>query len=520
MLNFNFLSGLMFVIGIGFTGMFLYAVKNQKNKLAIVFSLMCLGMGIFSIGYGMELLVNDLNQGILALKVQYFGLGFLSVLWFILIFKFHKKQYPKYHITLFISIIPIATIFLIMTNELHNYYYKTIELLPYKNYFILQTQKTPMYYVFIINSYIILCYGLYGFFTTWKNSKDNLKIQSLLMLIGTIWPTLTNIIYLFGITPANFDPTPIGFFLMSIFFFIAIFKYDYLDLNGTIRNVAFDHIEEGILVIDNHNRIIDVNTSAEKTFPWMGKKNIGNNLSAYEIGEEILKNKNNCFNINLTMCNKNKCYEFRTTPITEFGNKIGNIYIFQDITHQKDLITDLSYLATHDFLTSINNRMSFFKLAEIELYNTKRYNIPLTILMLDIDFFKKINDTYGHFIGDEVLKSITKITQFRLRTSDIFARFGGDEFIILLPEISEENSLKVAEDIRKIIAKAPLAINGLIIPITVSIGLVHYNESMINLSLEQIIDFSDQVLYEAKKIGRNKVSSYNDFIKKDPVIIT
>ena len=161
-------------------------------------------------------------------------------------------------------------------------------------------------------------------------------------------------------------------------------------------------------------------------------------------------------------------------------------------------------LAITDPLTGLYNIRHFFKLAEIEISKLKRYKKTCSCLMIDLDHFKNINDTYGHIVGDKVLIEIGKRIKEGIRDYDILARYGGEEFIILLPDTDLENAIAVAERIRKNIASSEIEINDEVkIPITVSIGVASANGS--DIILDELIKKADRALYIAKNSGRNKV---------------
>ncbi len=168
-------------------------------------------------------------------------------------------------------------------------------------------------------------------------------------------------------------------------------------------------------------------------------------------------------------------------------------------------------LSQIDSLTGIYNRRQFFLLAEKELKKAYRYKRPLSVLMLDLDFFKKINDTYGHAAGDKVLQMTAQIVTQNLRSVDIFGRYGGEEFVIMLPETNVTGALKVAERIRGHIEKTPFEIeNNVIINITVSIGVCCEPSEKADMKmLDKIIDCADKALYRAKRLGRNRVCLYS-----------
>lgn len=166
---------------------------------------------------------------------------------------------------------------------------------------------------------------------------------------------------------------------------------------------------------------------------------------------------------------------------------------------------ELEYQASTDALTGLANRHAFMTRAEQELARAKRYGGELSLLMADIDFFKKVNDTYGHQAGDIVLKELADVFLLALRDIDFAARFGGEEFVVLLPGTNAENALKTAERLRVLVGDAKVALpQGGMVKLTVSIGVASY-AAFANDSLEKLIYEADKALYAAKEAGRNKV---------------
>ena len=167
---------------------------------------------------------------------------------------------------------------------------------------------------------------------------------------------------------------------------------------------------------------------------------------------------------------------------------------------------ELKLLASTDSMTKLYNRRYFMEVSEHILNLKKRNNTDLAVMMLDIDYFKKINDTYGHQVGDDVIIAFSEILKESTRKSDIICRWGGEEFVILFPETNAEVLIKIAEKIRKIIANKVLKIDNVNdIGITVSIGVSEVDD----LSIKDSIIQADKALYEAKQSGRNKVCIYN-----------
>ncbi len=158
-----------------------------------------------------------------------------------------------------------------------------------------------------------------------------------------------------------------------------------------------------------------------------------------------------------------------------------------------------------DGLTQIHNKRALFEALEKELMRARRYERDLALLMFDIDFFKRINDQYGHLAGDHVLRELARIVQERIRREEVFARYGGEEFVILLPETPLPGAAALAESLRARVANHAFVFQGERIPVTVSIGTALMGEN--DKVASDLIQRADEKLYEAKRGGRNRVCS-------------
>jgi diguanylate cyclase (GGDEF)-like protein len=171
------------------------------------------------------------------------------------------------------------------------------------------------------------------------------------------------------------------------------------------------------------------------------------------------------------------------------------------------LFGEVQRLAIIDPLTGQYNRRHFFEKAEHELIRAQRYARPLSAIMLDIDHFKRINDTYGHSVGDQVLRAVAQHCRQALRAIDLLGRYGGEEFSILLPDTSLADARLVAERLCQQLPLTPIEIAEDVITVTVSQGVATLNGSSSNI--DQLLDHADQALLEAKRAGRNRVVAWN-----------
>lgn len=206
-------------------------------------------------------------------------------------------------------------------------------------------------------------------------------------------------------------------------------------------------------------------------------------------------------------------YQCRDRAIRWIDGRIVRMEIATDITDRKQAEEELKIakqkaeeLAKKDDLTGLNNRRAFFELGHRAFNQAKRYNHPISIIMMDIDHFKHINDTHGHTIGDKVLQALAEPLKRVTRTIDIIGRMGGEEFAFILPETDLDAASNLAERLRREIEKINLNHNGYAISITASLGVVTNNNE--NDNLESLITKADDALYVAKKKGRNQIKKH------------
>jgi diguanylate cyclase (GGDEF)-like protein len=178
---------------------------------------------------------------------------------------------------------------------------------------------------------------------------------------------------------------------------------------------------------------------------------------------------------------------------------------FKAYMQEKDAKEMVAYLANIDSLTKSLTRRQFFNIAESEFLRFSRYHRNLSMLVLDADYFKNINDTYGHYAGDLVLRNLSLVVLEQKRAQDTFGRLGGEEFGLLLPETNLEQAKIVAERVQKMWEQTPCSLDGYLIYSTVSIGVAEANKE--DKSFEDVLRRADRLMYKAKEAGRNRVAA-------------
>lgn len=195
--------------------------------------------------------------------------------------------------------------------------------------------------------------------------------------------------------------------------------------------------------------------------------------------------------------------QFRAQPgFDTYGNRCLDGILF-DVTLHKQVEDQLREMATTDSLTGLANRRHFMQTAEQELHRTERYERPISMLMIDADHFKRVNDTYGHDVGDTVLAALANMMRQSARKQDFVARLGGEEFAVLLPETPQDKAMEMAERLRAKIEASHIETSAGTLRITVSIGVATYRKE--DGGINRLLKRADDGLYEAKQSGRNRI---------------
>lgn len=300
-------------------------------------------------------------------------------------------------------------------------------------------------------------------------------------------------------------------------------KYvDELQLSATI----FETAREGIIVTDHENRFVAVNPAFSSTTGYSMDEVLGKTPNLLNSGKQTPEFYKKMWNALDTfghwdgeLWNKRKNGELYAewlsikTIFNEDGSKRMNLAIFSDVTQKKQADELIWNQANYDSLTKLPNRRLFNEQLEHEIKMSHRTEKSLALLFIDLDYFKQVNDTLGHDIGDLLLIKATQRISACTRESDIVARMGGDEFTAIFPQIESLDDMHrvVASIIEKL--AQPFDLDGQSVTISVSVGLALYPQDALNS--KELLQNADKAMYEAKKQGRNRYCSYAELTKID-----
>lgn len=477
-----------------------------------LFMYMSAATAIYIFGHTFELLARTPQEIMFWVSFQYIGLPFIAPFSLMIVLQFTGfYQYITKRRVLFILLIPILTTIMVFTNSFHSLFYRSITLHTLDG-FLLADFRIGYWYI-IHGVYTFGCSMLAVFMLLWflrVTKKEYLK-QILILLVGMLLPITTSFIYLLGLTPFHIDPVPVVMFLTNALYLWAIMSFHLFKLSPIAMERVFEHMSEGVLILDRYRTLIDYNPAAASIIPVLSKKGIGYKIEDIFSGVikespfiQWLRSPQDHSHYDLMWEKEQPCYYHLTA--SSLFNKRGEIegrqIVISDVTEQRLLQEELERRAYMDGLTNIFNRSSFIERTQMILEEDAQNT---AILLFDIDFFKQINDTHGHHIGDEALRHVVSICQQHLKVDDLFGRYGGEEFAICLPQHSFEEACHIAEQIRHSFEVSFFQADEKKVQVTASFGIAHTaNDSPI---LEKLLFEADQALYMSKRHGRNRIYS-------------
>jgi diguanylate cyclase (GGDEF)-like protein/PAS domain S-box-containing protein len=285
-------------------------------------------------------------------------------------------------------------------------------------------------------------------------------------------------------------------------------------------SVFYENSNEGIIVTNTKGKIISVNKSFCKITGFTKDEALGKTPNILNSGiddknfyEEMWESLKNNSSWQGEIWNKRKNGEIYPEWLSiakAFNPKYKEeffIAIFTDITSLKEADKKLHFYANHDVLTGLANRVQFESHLKNALHACKRHDSKLALFFIDLDKFKDVNDTYGHSIGDEMLKTVAKRIQQSIREEDFIARLGGDEFVLIIKDVREYNDMLLLADKINENIKEPIAIEDKVFFMSLSIGIAIYPDH--GLNSEDLIKHADAAMYEVKESDRNGFKIYN-----------
>lgn len=516
-------------------------VGTRKNKTQIhyVYMLLMSSGLIWCIGAIGEVTTKDIYHFNWFIQTcNYFGIGLVSTFILLLGIVFTRTKIIvtwKYSL---LFILPIVSAIAVATNESHHLFMKVFCII------IKDTVLGPLMWAHYIYCYVYIALGMGYLIKHAVNNSGLFSKQAITLVIGIGITLIVNVLVSFGIVRGGCYTTIPSVVIFIILIGIATLKLDMFNIVPIALQKVVDHISDGFIIIDENRKIIDFNNAAQLCFggkyqirrnqdikKFMDSlkiENLDTNKFPDYIQMSLEKKDSISFDISINPKNEISYFNVEVTPMFNKNKYIGTIVVFRNTTKyieyleiikeyqlllennlkkvtkdkQELLIKSaiMEKMSKTDALTDMYNHRTFHEYFDIIIRQASSADSSLQLAIFDIDDFKRINDTFGHSVGDIILQRISSIIKTMITADDFTARYGGEEFAVILTNKSMEQSLILLESIRKAIQdESHIELNR---NVTVSIGMHKYYKGE---SKEEVFNKADEALYEAKHTGKNKI---------------
>jgi diguanylate cyclase (GGDEF)-like protein len=562
-------SAVIFLLFAGALFCVLMAVLVRYRRGATInrtlYSSLMLAVAIYALSYGVELNNAELPGMMWAVRAEYLGVTCIPALWLSLVFYYTgREKWVRPWRTYLLWVIPLIVLVAVYTNDLHHQFYTSISINQDGPFPMLNAGHGPVYWLHMAYSFVAF-FGAAILLTRHLTSPHVLyRKQVVTLLIASLLTIVAVTLQIAGVTPIpGLDIIPFAMTCSGVILTWGVYNFRIIDVTPTARDVLFENLVDGVLVLDERDRLVDMNPKASRILA----------LPPTAVGSPVLQIlpepvrviyaglNPDATNFDLALKNCNEChYEVSIFPFKHRSRQPdGRVMIFHDTTqywhaqqaleashakleqhaHELDegrqaafnlmldaqsaraeaeqayvqlqaqmdeiqtLQAQLREQAIRDPLTTCFNRRYLDETLEREFRRARREGYPICLAMADIDHFKKVNDTYGHPAGDQVLKMLGKLLRGCTRAGDIVCRYGGEEFLMMLPNIKEADALQRADEWRLAFQAIKVKYGEHTLQATISIGVACFPAH--GQTKEEVLEGADQALYRAKQAGRNRV---------------
>ncbi|GAB6089898.1 hypothetical protein JCM12856_14910 [Spirochaeta dissipatitropha] len=483
----------------------------QHSYRARLYFALVLATFLYVFGYSQSLIQYSIAGADFWSRFQYAGVSFLpvslSMLTFHTAYYPENKSFPRWFLLL---LLPAFIILLSQWSYPYAHiYYSGKEYLE-NGPFLLVGRVYPGFGWYLNTAHVVLGFVLSAGFAVHaiRRYRGMIRKDLILMLTGIIVLALAyfgNLIFVDA--AARQDPIPIVISLVSPLFAAGIFADRLINDLSHAKTYYFDTSSSPVLIFNREHLLIDMNLAACTLFSISKHNAIGqswNSLLSSQKESEVIIRDNGRATIKELLLN-GRIYAYNTTVFKDqSGVRRGTLRSLLDMTEQHAAMKILEQEASIDGLTGLLNRKHWENKVRIAIKQGIRFSHPGSLILLDLDNFKQVNDTYGHLAGDTVLREVSSRLKYNMREIDIIGRYGGEEISIWLSETSQDKACVAAEKLRRLICDKSVLYGNQEIQVTASIGL-HGESPLVTGNVYDIIKVADHMLYRAKDRGKNRI---------------
>lgn len=477
-----------------------YSIAKRSADKSFYLLFLSIATFLYIFGYLLEIQSLSMEAAYYGLRVQYMGLPLIFPLAYLSIREFYGEKRLRPATTVLLMVVPVLSILFVQHYPTLRIYYSRVDYIA--NHFIANCRvyPGPFYYVGVGYSYLFSALILLRILSRIKSGGRRQLWQNLAWLFACALPTAANFCYLVFIDIVRFDPTPI---ITTVTIALILYAVEFnkpFNVLPLARVRVIEDMQDALIICDKNMNFLDANRAAKALFPKLKSLLPGQNM-------DQVPNFRREGELWMAVEGRVRFFKVTQAQITEGPKHSGVCIVYHDITEKEQLLKKLHIQATFDPLLHVYNRATFFEMANLTLNSNEAKTLAYAALMIDIDHFKPVNDTYGHPCGDIVLETIALLVKGHFRKGDLVGRYGGEEIVVLLENLTADQAFAAADKLRQIIERTPIYCQQETLGVTVSIGVVH-SPAGESHSLERMVAQADTALYQAKNSGRNKVCLY------------
>lgn len=490
--------------------------RRRAVSGALALSWLMLVVVVWALSSGLEAASGTLDAKILFAKIEYLGSSSAAPIFLIFSLTYARQnQWLKRRNLILLWSIPSIITLLAWTNEWHHLIWTSITPNPVAGLDLYVFHHGIAFYFLV--AYVSLCNAasIVVLYRAYLHSPKVYRRQIDIIIAGALIPWVGSFVYVFNLVPVpGLDIPPIAFALTGCILMWGILYYQLFNLTPIARDALIENLREGILVLDTQDRLVDMNPAALRMFD-LAEVPAGNACStAFQKWPTLLEalDQKSEKPVEIELASSAvKFVDVRMVPIQGRKNRIsGYLVTVQDISERRYIAAaleaqtrELERQAITDDLTGLYNRRYTNEVLAREFQRSERHHSPLSLALFDVDNFKMINDRYGHACGDEALKAIARELRAGLRATDIAARMGGDEFLIIFLESEPAMAWIGLERLRARLAVVRLdQADGGPLQMTISGGLTSWFPGD---TPDEALKRTDRLLYEAKNAGKDRI---------------
>jgi diguanylate cyclase (GGDEF)-like protein len=495
-------------------GLAAVALRRRDVSGARAFAALTLASALYSAGYAMELGSMDLERILFWNHVEHFGIAFLPAFWAIYSVQVVGGRIPRTGVLILLGMSTISLV-LVLTDSLHGQGHVAPRLRPDAPFPVLDFDRGTAYWFPVLYSNAVLLFGNVRLAMAMRRVPAPWRARYALLAAGSVLPWAGLLLYVSGSVPWGLDLTALSLAVATPLFAWGMFHLGMLDLVPVARDRVFEGMRDAVLVVDHLGRVLDFNPAARRVFPVLSARILGRPLADSGLPRVVVDGMTGPddgeVDLELPGPQESRVFRGNVSSINAPGGSHAvRILTLVDVTAMASVLGELRTQAHTDLLTGTLSRRRFQEVLEIEISRSRRHGHSLSLLMMDLDHFKSVNDTFGHDAGDRVLMAVADSCREVIRGSDALGRLGGEEFAVLLPETGPMGARVAAERLRqRIEAQRVTTSDGSVIQVTVSIGVASADPAE-PAELAALLDAADRGLYRAKQSGRNRVGRIDE----------